>query len=385
MKRWIPRFALPACLFSLLLWSVGATQIPEEKQYLDDHRYLGKPLHIENLTVWPVHTSRVVEVGDYLSLHDAQKRGLAEVRERGSGDASGREEASVGELEIVNLADRPIFVPAGTVLKGGNQDRQLGEDLVISAKTTVPVGAYCIEKRRWSQNRDGEATAGRFKVVPLVAAKRVRASAQYKRDQGRVWEQVDRVNQKARKRPATSTFLATVEEDASPALAKRQEIEAAVRSHFEALGRSQAGEDPTVGFAYAINGEPMAARAFAHPQLLASHFEPFLKTMSLEAQVALQRDRAQDRPPQRQAASSEALLLMVQGLRQASSETRATAGLNENRYQVNEWGGHSTCLVPKPRARGWIPLSEDWTVPAEPTEAVRHELRRLKALGYTEP
>ena len=40
-------------------------------------------------------------------------------------------------LVIENKGDVPIYVLAGTVVKGGKQDRQIGQDFIIEGKKTV--------------------------------------------------------------------------------------------------------------------------------------------------------------------------------------------------------------------------------------------------------
>lgn len=375
MKPADPKIVLPGSLLVLAAtWTLAGPSPPR----LDPHRTLGSPVQVENLTVWPVLTDDPVATGELLSLHEAQRKGLARVREKGSG---GGGDATVNELVIENRSDRPVVAFAGTILKGGKQDRQLGQDIVLAAHTTVPVDAFCVERGRWSGERAGTATDGLFEIPEPMAAKRVRAAGHYEKNQSNVWRQVETVNEKARKVPQTSTFIATVEEEDRAALALRERIETTVRSYFAGLE----GDAAVVGFAYSVNGEPLAARAFANAELLAAHFEPFLKTMSLEAQVTQVRDRAAGRKVFDQPASSEALVKMVQGIADAEPELHETGGLNKNETRTNDWGGHSSCLVRLPESGGrWVPVTEDWTAPAEFRGEVREELLRLRGLGYTE-
>lgn len=368
-------------LFALLLalvfgaaWTASSDELPR----IDAHRTLGAPVQAENLTVWPVLTDAPRATSVILSLHEAESRGLATVREKGAAP-SGRHRggATVNELVIENRGDRPLLVTAGTILKGGKQDRQLGQDLVVAAGTTVPVDAFCVEHGRWTEEREGRPTGGVFEIPKVKASKRLRAAAHYDKDQAKVWRQVDTVNRKADNAPSTATFLATAEEDDRPARLLRQRLETEVRQHFDRFD----GE-ALVGFAYAVNGEPIGVRTFANRALLESNLEPFVKTMSLEAQVAQLRDRTAGRQIFDRPASSEALLKIVRGVAEAEPEDRSTSGLNRNRYRRNDWGGHSSCLI---ESEGrWIPVTEDWTAPVEATGEVREQLKRLQALGYTD-
>ena len=152
---------------------------------LDDNHEVAEPLNFKNLTVWALLAKKIAELGDFLSLKEAQARGVAVVREMGAADHSlnqnqveaqaseeGRsnapqtrasgQPATVNALVIENEGDLPILVCAGTVVKGGNQDRQIGQDFVIAPKTSVPVEAFCIEAHRWTASRDGNQTFGLF-------------------------------------------------------------------------------------------------------------------------------------------------------------------------------------------------------------------------------
>jgi len=374
MLRSIARFSLPLAAVSAMVLASGQGS----RTAIDAHRSLGTQIQVENLTVWPVLTDTPVRTGDHQSLYEAIERGTAVVREKGRGGSRG-DGAEVNELMIENRGDHPLLITAGTIVKGGKQDRQLGQDLVVAAHSTVPVEAFCVERGRWVEERQGRRTGGVFDVPKVKAAKRLRAAAQYEKDQGQVWRQVDTVNRKADNAPATSTFLATIDEDDKQQLAVRDRLERAVRERFAALD-----DDHVVGFAYAVNGEPLAMRTFANRELLEAHLEPFVKTMSLEAQVTQLRDRQAGRKPFDRAASSAALLKMVRGIGEAEAAEQETSGLNKNRTRHNDWGGQSSCLVRSSEAGGWIALTEDWTAAAELSEPVRRELEQLEALGYSQ-
>ena len=75
------------------------------------HYALGAPVVAENLTVWPVYSDRALDIGEFLTLREAQEKGLAEVREVGA-EGSNAETltevleqtrgAVVGQLSIEN-------------------------------------------------------------------------------------------------------------------------------------------------------------------------------------------------------------------------------------------------------------------------------------------
>ncbi len=69
------------------------------------------------------------------------------------------ETRNVSELKIENLSgDLHVFIQAGDIVKGGQQDRTLITDLVLPPKSPQPIGSFCVEQGRWSR-RVGESAA----------------------------------------------------------------------------------------------------------------------------------------------------------------------------------------------------------------------------------
>ena len=373
-----------ATLFALALtaWAAPLAKGSGTRTPIDSQLFLEAPLAVENLTVWPVLSKTVHPTRAYLTLAEAQEHGWAVIRETGAAPApsaqGGEVSGDVNQLVVENRGKAPILVLAGTVLKGGKQDRQLGEDLIVEAGTTVPVEAYCIERGRWSSQRVGKDTGGHFVSMGLLASKRVRASAHYEKRQDVVWQQVATANDNAAKAPGTGTFLATIEEGNREARAAREQLAGRVREHFKGL-RSDL---PVVGFAYAINGEPIGMRTFANPKLLDAHLEPFIRTMSLEAQVAQQRARSTGHSVYAKTAPVDAMLAMLRGIEEAKPRVRQQPGAAESRSRSNHWGGHAATLVGSEGST--FSLTEDWTAPSEIEGIARSTLEELGALGYTD-
>ncbi|MHC4550562.1 MAG: ARPP-1 family domain-containing protein [Planctomycetota bacterium] len=355
----------------LALGGCSSRESPRDIVRLDEHHTLGEAVTVRNLTVWPVFTDRPLEVGEFLTLQEALQRGVAEVRERGAGpEGPVRIEservlqtasaATVNTLVIDNQSELPILVCAGTVVTGGKQDRQIGQDFVVQARATVPVDAFCVEQGRWTTSRGGLDTRGRFEVASSNAATHARASGQYLKDQGKVWQEVaqtkadalERLSDPALAQPgaitvqfSATTSLAVVQDASSraaaPTLAKYVE---AVRRHF-------AAHADCVGFAYAINGRPVNVRSFAHPRIFGQQFEPFLRTMATEAMLAGEE--------QARAARAEDVVALVRGVADAEETVSRTTGLNRNGVKETAAAFHSSCYIQREGKR--VSLTRDWT------------------------
>jgi hypothetical protein len=185
---------------------------------------IGQGLTVKNLTVFPVVAASQVDLGPITTLEAALKKGKAVVREVGAESEARRRDgehvaieagsATVGTIVIENKGSEPIYVLAGTIIRGGNQDRQIAQDFIVEPRQVTPVGAFCVEQGRWNEVRDGSATGGRFTTAGKLAVSDVRTAAQYDRDQSKVWSNVAEVNRKHGKGASTGTLLATLDDAA---------------------------------------------------------------------------------------------------------------------------------------------------------------------------
>jgi len=103
-------------------------------------------------------------------------------------------DGQVNRLMIDNKGDKAILVLAGTLVKGGKQDRVIAQDFIIPPKQTVPVDAFCVEQGRWVASRGGQANDGTFASQNALANSPVRAAANFEADQSKVWDKVAKEN-----------------------------------------------------------------------------------------------------------------------------------------------------------------------------------------------
>jgi hypothetical protein len=113
----------------------------------DDYRLSGPAVH-GNLAIYFVHgKSRPGPIP--LTLAEALAKKTIEVREIGQ----------VNELQVENIGGEEIFIQAGDIVKGGQQDRVLRVSLVLKPHSgPLPIASFCVEQGRWSA-RGGEDVA----------------------------------------------------------------------------------------------------------------------------------------------------------------------------------------------------------------------------------
>lgn len=125
--------------------------------------------------------------------------------------------ASVNTLTIENTSNEPIYIMAGDIVIGGNQDRVIAEDMIAmpnSGKIAVPV--FCVEPGRWSprenptknapvtnQEQDGiYAFTGYFNV----ASNSIRKTVKNEKNQGEVWAKVGDMRSRNNVQSGSSTY-----------------------------------------------------------------------------------------------------------------------------------------------------------------------------------
>jgi hypothetical protein len=318
-----------------------------------DARIIGKGEVLGNLVVYPVTSHAQIDVGPLVALDDALASGAAEVREVDGG-------GSVNTLVIENKGTVPIFVLAGTVVKGGKQDRQIGQDFIIDSKATTPVDAFCVEHGRWNAQRNGQGTAGRFRTADVVATSKVRAAGQYKKNQGEVWSKVGEATSSLHTQTASGTFVAAVDD---VALARER---GALAARIEQALAAVTPQDDVVGVGYAIDGEIRGVRWFAHHKIFAMQEKKLVNGIALEAITAKAEAQAAGRAASSKPAPAPAdVYHFVDDVeKQPVEEARDTPAANVNHYKESpDAYGSSTMMKPSGKSGGSPakPVSADFT------------------------
>jgi hypothetical protein len=324
----------------------------------DSQLQVGEPSAIDNVTLFPLFGPDEKNVGQFTTLEAALAKGDAEVREVGekprkrgarSNEQSLGTGAQVNALVLENRGKTAIYVLAGTVVKGGQQDRQIGQDFIVEPKRTVAVDAFCVEHGRWTVQRGGKSTHGKFGAAKALAVSDVRVAGQYKQDQGEVWNQVSEVNRVHNKSADTGTLMATLDdgevEKRSRTLAHKLE---------GALGAAQ-GTGKLIGFAYALDGQMKSVRWFANSQVFSLFRDSLVQTAALDALTAQAQHGMHAAPMMEKGKVFD----LVQKVEAAPSQQRDTRGANINEYKSGSVGyGSKTRLKSAgERAR---PISQDY-------------------------
>src|SRR5262249_21903765 len=151
-----------------------------------------------NLTIFPVSTRTLKNEDRFITLDEGLKEGVVEIQELNATSAAGNvnaqpatasqsgsavprqpavnavvnapanvrpsaddpfgtpttnarsQSAQVNQLAVINRSDRPLYLMPGEIVVGGQQDRAVGQEYIIEAKTgPVPIDVFCVEHGRW--------------------------------------------------------------------------------------------------------------------------------------------------------------------------------------------------------------------------------------------
>ena len=250
MTQWnLLAAAVSLCLTPLV---GGAAQA----ETVDGYRLSGPVVH-GNLAIYFVHgESRSGPVP--LTLAEALDKKTVDVREIGR----------VNELTIENKGDEKIFIQAGDIVKGGQQDRVLAVSLLLKPHSgALSITSFCVEQGRWSA-RGSEAVdkfssanaalPSRSAKLDLAGAPASTAAAPEGASVGKrqqeIWKTVSEIQGKL-----TSNLSA-------PVAAPRSRTSLQLALENGGLERAQAGyvqalqplsekDDDIVGYVFAINGK----------------------------------------------------------------------------------------------------------------------------------
>ena len=240
-----------------------------------------------------------------LTLQEALAKRVIEVREIGQ----------VNELQVENTGAEGVFIQAGDIVKGGQQDRVLSVSFVLpphSGATSIP--SFCVESGRWSAR--GSEDVGSFSSANAALPSRVAKIAMAKtaptrRDgtpsddmakrQREIWGSVSQIQGKlsanlgapvAAPRSQTSLQLSLE----NPRLEGEQERYV---SALHALGEQ---DNDIIGYAFAINGRLNSADIYPSNGLFRKMWPKLLRASATEAIAA--RDAANEPPLRRRRSPS---------------------------------------------------------------------------------
>ena len=257
----------------------SSTKRHDGKQPTSPNYRISGPYTHKNLSIFLVHGKDQLAGRGFLTLQEALAQKKVRVYET----------KDVNELAIRNLSNEDIYVQAGDIVRGGDQDRMISIDFIVPPRSgRMPIAAFCVESGRWSKR--GEEQAGFFTSSDnAVATKELKLAAKVANSQQVVWEKVSAAQEKIGRNvggsvnsPVSATSLELSVEDSK--------VKATTAAYIDALNGIVRNKTDVIGYAFAINGHVNSADVYASHALFAKLWPKLLKASAVEAIAELNQE-----------------------------------------------------------------------------------------------
>jgi hypothetical protein len=274
----IPCLAVPVLVAALAL-SASAAEPAKAPPSKSVYKLSGPYTH-DNLTVYLVHGEDQLKGKDLLTLEEALEQKKVVVHET----------KNVNELSIENVSDREVFIQAGDLVKGGQQDRTIANDMILAAKSgKVPLSSFCVESGRW-QKRGGEDAAKFDSAKEQIGNKDLKIAARRAMMQKEVWKEVEKaqgklsnnLNADVKAAKSATSYQLTLE---------HKKLREAVDAHVKKLSGTIDEKKDVIGFVVAVNGKLNCADVYASHGLFVKLWPKLLRAAAVEAVSEMVKDK----------------------------------------------------------------------------------------------
>lgn len=237
----------------------------------------------EQLRLYPIVAQKgAIAAGDALPMLKTLAEGMemrgfriTERKRFGRGN-----ETWYNALTVQNKSQDPVFLMAGDVVQGGNQDRVIAYDDVILPGTLKNIDVFCVESGRSSyfdpKAPEPEKRVAAFRGYYNVASPQVR-KAVYNGDQRGVWDAVASVTASNKAESHTNAYAALETENEQKA--KREACLHFFQGKFSDIPN-------VVGMVAVCNGQVLGVDIFSRPDMFKRQFNALLHGYAAEAAVA---------------------------------------------------------------------------------------------------
>ncbi len=243
---------------------------------------LSNPVSYENLSVYFVRGPSSNAQAP-LTLQEASSKGLVRINELRNGSPT-----------LDNLSDKPLFVPFGTLIKGGLQDQVVGTSLFVGPGATgIALPVFCVERGR-SVKREGD-DENAFAVTDALLPSRVaklallsgssRTSATEQVRQIGLWLTIASIKQGFAAQldsPIQSPRSAT----SLPLALEHPGVPLVQSPYVEALESTLPSDKNVVGAVFAVNGNLSSAEIYGSHALFKKMWPSLLRAYASEAAVS---------------------------------------------------------------------------------------------------
>lgn len=258
--------------------AAAADKAADVKVATGEYRITG-PYTVKNLSVFLVQGSDTLKDKEFLTLGEALENRKIVVEETGT----------VNELVINNKGNVTVYILGGEIVKGGKQDRVLKHDLIVPPGKKLSVTAFCVEQGRWSA-RGGESAGSFNSSENILSSRSQKLAARVSGDQGQVWENVARSQERLGK--STGGSVQSEQSKTSLELTLRdKKVTQGIDEYVKELSGVMEGKKDVVGYGYVINGQVNTVDIYGSAALFKKLWPKLLKSAAVEALENYQADK----------------------------------------------------------------------------------------------
>jgi hypothetical protein len=275
MKTTVACLSLLALIFVLPLLLAHPRAVAQTAGRALASLELTGPYVYQNLAIFAVHDHDTAHHREILTLEEGLARKVVTIEEVGQ----------VNRLVASNKGKTSVYLQSGDIVKGGQQDRVLQHDTLLSpGSRKVPLAVFCVESGRW-HGRGREPVRHFASSSKTIVTKRQKLAVKVAGRQGDVWNSVaaaqaeigSKVGHSVRA-PESATSLELSLED--------KQVTGTVDQYVHHLEQTLPKDSDVVGYAVAVNGNVESVDVFASPNLFGKMKGKLLKASATEALAA---------------------------------------------------------------------------------------------------
>ena len=230
------------------------------------------PFTQDNLTIFLLHGPDLLKERNCLTLQEALEKNQAIVYETGN----------VNVLAVENLSsDGEVYIQSGDIVKGGQQDRVIQYDVILSSRSgKTPLASFCVEHGRW-HGRGEEGISYFASSDNALSDKQLKLAAKYQHSQQQVWSQVDITRR--RLNTGIGGNIRTASESSLQLTLEAPEVQKSIEPYVKKLSAIIKNKPDVIGYASAINGQVNSADVYTSHALFVKLWPKLLQASAVEA------------------------------------------------------------------------------------------------------
>lgn len=232
--------------------------------FADLQKFTKDNLRIYLLLAKEQYLAKHQDMGNYMNLQTALQQNKILIEEVSAG-------GTVNTLLVSNTSHSDtIMLIAGDVITGGKQNRVVSQDIIlIPGEKKKNISVFCVEPHRWN-GQNGLSFRGYFGT----AATSVRKAAVTEKNQGKVWQDVGKINKKLGTETNTGTYTA---------IQNNKQFDSALQQYLEYFKPLVVASSLAIGMVAVSGTEILSADVFATPKLFQNNLDNILKSVVTEA------------------------------------------------------------------------------------------------------